>query len=285
MNADKARLFGSGSGSAGSTPLAPAKVGGKTAGLTIGLTAGMKIGGSAAMLSPEVKARKLEEGRELSEKGMKALKVTVFQWKPDHLLAAPMFEQSSNAYRAANELELARVMMLQAAASHQGYGASSTAAVALLNAAKIAQSQLNSRLAAAHFKASAELWGEYGDTNKCADVLACAAKELETEDADEALALYTRAMDIMAPAELTREQLAKVNVNLRDILRDAFKFCLRGGEQRLKDALALAQRMARTFEAWESEVRSAPHPPPSLTLFLTLCKITRTSIRSPPCVR
>lgn len=61
-------------------------------------------------------------------------------------------------------------------------------------------------------------------------------------------------MDIVAPEELTMEQLSKTNVNLRDILRDAFKFCLRGGDERLKQALVIAKRMAKTFEAWESQV-------------------------------
>ena len=262
---NKAALFGTGKADASAPSSSAGKpaAGGKTMGLTAGMGVPMtgskgqtgSVSATGVRLSPEMKAKKIEEGRQLSEKGMICLKVTVFQWKPDHLLAAPIFEQSSNAYRAAGELELARIMMVQSAASHQGYGASSTAAVALLNAAKIAQTQNNPPQAAAHFKASAELWGDYGDTNKCADVLAKAAKELEAEDAGEALALYTRAMDIMAPPDFAKEQLAKVNVNLRDILRDAFRFCVKGGERHLKHALAMAQRMAKTFEAWESEVR------------------------------
>lgn len=199
---NKASLFGKFNPSTSSTAPSASATKGKTMGLTSGLTTstgtGRKPGAtggitsSGVTLSPEVRAKKIEEGRDFSERGMKCLKVTVFQWKPDHLLAAPLFESSSNAYKAAGELEQARVMMVQCAKSHEGYGASSTAAVALMNAAKIAQSQQNSIHAAEHLKEASELWGSYGDTDKCADVLSKAAKELEAEEPEEALALYQR---------------------------------------------------------------------------------------------
>jgi gamma-soluble NSF attachment protein len=128
--------------------------------------------------------------------------------------------------------------------------------VAYMNAAKIAQAQNNKVQAAEHFKESAEMWGSHGDVEKCADVLAKAAKELENEKPTEALDLYNRALEILAPDGLTKEQLGKVNINIRDILREAFKYTLKRGEKdskSLKEALSLAKRMVKQFEAFESE--------------------------------
>ena len=257
----KAALFGKGS----AAPPMPSSSGAtaKPKGLTSGLaaspggkgsaTAGLKPGVTGG-LSAEQKMKKIDEARDLSERGMKCLKVTVFQWKADHLAAAPLFEGSSNAYKAAGELEQARVMMVQCSKSHDAYGAPGPAAIALMNAAKIAQAQHNAVQAANHFKESAELWGTHGEIVQCAEVLAKAAKELEREQPEEALELYHRSLDILAPPDLaTKEQLSKVNIGIRDVLRDAFKFSLRGGKTRLLDALKLAQRMVKQFEAFDSE--------------------------------
>lgn len=260
---NKAALFGRAAGAPASAPISSGAT--KPKGLTTGLTTTTKgplqgtstsVTGGGVLLSNEMRLKKIEEARDFSERGMKAIKVTVFQWKADHLLAAPLFESSSNAYKAAGEFEQARVMMVQSAKSHEGYGALSTCAVAYMNAAKIAQAQNNKVQAAEHFKESAEMWGSHGDVEKCADVLAKAAKELENEKPTEALDLYNRAIEILAPDGLTKEQLGKVNINIRDILREAFKYTLKRGEKdskSLKDALSLAKRMAKQFEAFESE--------------------------------
>jgi hypothetical protein len=53
---------------------------------------------------------------------MKYLKTTLFQWAPDHLAAAPQFEKSADAYKAAGELTTARLMYVKAAESHYGSG-------------------------------------------------------------------------------------------------------------------------------------------------------------------
>lgn len=77
---------------------------------------------STASMTPAAKSKKLEEAREYSEKGMKYLKTTLFQWAPDHLAAAPQFEKSADAYKAAGELTNARLMYVKAAESHYGSG-------------------------------------------------------------------------------------------------------------------------------------------------------------------
>ena len=64
-------------------------------------------------LTSAQKAKKLDEAKEFMDKAAQALKKTIFSWKPDHLAAAPHFENAANAYKLAGELELARNTMLQ----------------------------------------------------------------------------------------------------------------------------------------------------------------------------
>jgi len=98
------------------------------------------------------------------------------------------------------------------------------------------------------------MWGNNGDMSQCADAFAKAAKELETEAPEEALELYNRSLNLLAPPDLTtKEQLSQASIGIRDVLRDAFKFTVRGGPKWLKDALVLAKRMVKQFEAFESE--------------------------------
>jgi hypothetical protein len=86
--------------------------------------AGLGVGGVSAStgLTSAIREKKIAEAKELSERGMKFLKTSVFQWQPDNLAAAPLFESSSNAYKAANDLENARIMMLKCAECHEGSG-------------------------------------------------------------------------------------------------------------------------------------------------------------------
>ena len=139
-NNAKASLF-SNSGGGATSASASTSGGSKTAGMTTkGLTSSMNnTAAVGAGLSAAAKAKKLEEARETSENGMKFLRTSVFKWAPDHLGAAPNFEASSNLYKAAGDYENARLMMLQAAISHNGYGAHAAAAISLLNASKLAQ--------------------------------------------------------------------------------------------------------------------------------------------------
>src|SRR5688572_10497306 len=52
----------------------------------------LKFSGKTTGLSLMEKQKKVAEAKEYSEKGMTHLKTTMFQWKPDHLAAAPNFE-------------------------------------------------------------------------------------------------------------------------------------------------------------------------------------------------
>ena len=91
----KSALFGK----AAAAPAMPA-----SAAAAKGLTAGIKPKGvtggfapKASGMTSEQKLQKIEEARELSERGMKGLKVTGFQGKGDQLGAGPLFEGSPKA--------------------------------------------------------------------------------------------------------------------------------------------------------------------------------------------
>jgi hypothetical protein len=124
LSDQKSALFGGGndkkiSGSAGakstpqsssiSTSVSKTNVS-KTSGITTTKSSGGATSGTG-QLSSAVKAKKIEEAQELSQKGMKAIKKTIFNWTPDHLMAASAFEGSANAYKTAGELELARMLV------------------------------------------------------------------------------------------------------------------------------------------------------------------------------
>lgn len=169
--------------------VAPPKAPGKTGGLTTAANSGVA---SAFVLSPAARARKIEEAKQESEIGMKCLQKTVFQWSPDHLGAAPHFEYSSNAYKAAGELKLARLMMLQSTESNKLSKCVASAALTAVKAAVIAHSMNRSDYASADYLLSAELWEQEGDINKSAEMISKAAIELEDDEPVKALALHTR---------------------------------------------------------------------------------------------
>jgi hypothetical protein len=203
--AQKSSLFGkpkttSATSSSGSTskvttsPAVPAPVV-KPLGKTACLTASTNKGVTALpVLSEGARAKKIEEAKENSDAGMKCLKTSVFQWSPDHLAAAPYFEYSSNAYKAAGELKLARLMMLQSADSHEASGCQAAAACSFVKAAVIAHTMDKYELSSADYVKSAELWGVSGDLDKCSEMLSKAAKELEDDNPPAALDLHKRGM-------------------------------------------------------------------------------------------
>ena len=173
-------------------PISAPKVPGKTASLSANPSKSVTNSSVGVVLSPAARARKVEEAKEESALGMKALKTSVFQWSPDHLAAAPHFESSSNAYKAAGEFELARLMMLQSAESHDAAGCTAAAAVTCVKAATISQFMNRTDLSSLDFQKSAEYWGIQGELDKCADLLSKAAKELVTDQPQQALALYIK---------------------------------------------------------------------------------------------
>lgn len=93
-----------------STAVAPAS---KSSGKTSGLSLDMFTGNDASFMSSETKRKHIEEGNQYHESALKALQTSIFQWKPDHISAASMFERSANCYKTAQEYERARMDMVQ----------------------------------------------------------------------------------------------------------------------------------------------------------------------------
>jgi hypothetical protein len=112
----------------------------------------------------------------------------------ENLGAAPYFEYSSNAYKAAGELKLARLMMIQSADSHDASGCQAAAACSFVKAAVIAHTMDKYELSSADYVKSAELWGVSGDLDKCSEMLSKAAKELEDDNPPAALDLHKRGL-------------------------------------------------------------------------------------------
>ena len=90
-------------------------------------------------LSSAMCAKKIIEGKEYHEKGLKHLKTSLFQWSADHVAAAATFEAAGNCYHAAGELEKAKELYLLASESHDNAGAAAASAQALLKASKAAK--------------------------------------------------------------------------------------------------------------------------------------------------
>eukprot|EP00981_Chlorochromonas_danica_P002020 scaffold413_cov176-Ochromonas_danica.AAC.16 len=143
LSKNKESLFGSKGSTSGATSTAP-KATATTAALSsntsatsagAGKTAGLTFKGvdssssQGPTMSLETRRKKIAEAREQSEKGMTALKTTLFQWKPDHLSAATYFERSADLYKVAGDLKNALLLNVQAAQSHEACGAMASTAV------------------------------------------------------------------------------------------------------------------------------------------------------------
>ena len=72
-----------------------------------------------------------EEAKGLKTKATKHLETSVFKWKPDHLAAAPAFEKAAECYRAAKELEEAKLMYTEASNSHEMCNSFAASGIAL----------------------------------------------------------------------------------------------------------------------------------------------------------
>lgn len=64
-------------------------------------------------VSSAVKTKKTKEAKECEDAANKMLKTSVFQWSPDHVGAAPLFESASACYKAAEDFESAKSMLVK----------------------------------------------------------------------------------------------------------------------------------------------------------------------------
>lgn len=96
---------------------------------------------SVSFLSQDQILKKTEEARLLTEKALKYLQTSMFNWSPDYLGAAPCYEKVANIYKGLGELDKARDMYVQAASCHEKSDCPSAAALALVKACEIAKVQ------------------------------------------------------------------------------------------------------------------------------------------------
>ena len=146
----KSSLFGKGAPNASATPANIERRVSVTSGITSRLssntqnsvsTGGTKSSSSAGPppLSAAAKAKKIDEAKAFSKQGSSHLQKTMFQWTPDHIAAAPLFEKSATSYFVAGELQLSKLMYIQASDSYEISNSFATSANALIKAAQIAQ--------------------------------------------------------------------------------------------------------------------------------------------------
>lgn len=215
-------------------------------------------------ISNNTKLKKIDEAKEWSEKGMKFLKKSLFQWSPDYVAAAPCFEKAAINYKLAGEYNLARLMYIQAVECNEKGDMLNAGAQCYIRASEIAIQNLNNcKLCCEYLINASELYGINGDIDKSADMLFKAAKTIENEDNDDdndgnehsekkALQLYMDGINRMFPIDTPKDKMDKIHPNILDMLRYAFKFLIKC--KMYNDAIAFAEdRMVDMFEAFEQE--------------------------------
>eukprot|EP01035_Chromulina_nebulosa_P018162 gene18162-23820_t len=214
-------------------------------------------------LSPAIKAKKLEEAKELSKRGVKHLEKTVFKWNPDYLAAAPLFESAADIYKQLEEYDISIATYIKSAECNEAINALASAALTVMKAAAVAQLKKDSKLTSSLFEKSAELWGLHGDIERSAEILSKAANELDDEDPVAALELYKRASDMICPPDTPKSDLSKIHPKAIEIFGLYFKCLFKNTTSTLANSkdqsvyydklLALANRLVVIYEAYESE--------------------------------
>lgn len=259
LNAKKGALFGNkaGSSSTGGKTTASTTLNNTTsAATTQPKTIGMTSKATGTTISNDVKLKKINEAKEWSEKGMKFLKTSVFQWEPDHLAAAPCFEKSAAAYKAAGEDELARKLLLQSAISCEKSNTLSSGALALVKASEIAKSQGNIDYCIQDLEKAAELYGIDGKIDNCADIYFKIGKALQGnkqfEKDNKVLPYFYKAINLLCPEDAPKQNLDKVNINVLEMFRNTFTYLLHN--DKYEEALKFAKdRMVDVLVALEME--------------------------------
>jgi hypothetical protein len=167
LSDNKSALFSKSGGKAAGGPAAVSKTSGVAATSTT----------SASMLA--ARAKKKKEADEYVGKGNEYMKTSMFQWKPDHVAAATMYERATELYKQADDLPSALDTVLKAAKCHEGYNALASVAVANTKAATFLKAiGGQDRRACDLLKSAAEFWGLSGDLVKYGETFAKAAKEV-----------------------------------------------------------------------------------------------------------
>lgn len=208
---------------------------------------------TSTTISPQLKLKKIEEAKEESEKGMKYLKKTIFNWSPDHLAAAPCFENSANAYKAAGEYKMSYMMFMKASESHEGCNCSSAAGMACVRASEVAKLGLDISLVVESMRKASQYFGIDGKIDKAAEMIYKLAKEYDSDEKfDDAISAYMEACDMILPDKLTKTSLDGIHPGILEWMRDAFRCYLKANN--LQDALDFAKKMVIVFDSFDSEM-------------------------------
>lgn len=143
-------------------------------------------------ITPDQKAKKLAEAKEFKDQAAKLLETSMFNWNPDYLAAAPLYDRASAIYKGIGDLDQARDMMVQAAVTHKNANCLTAAALAYTKASPIAQSQGRYDLSGMYLEQAAELYAISGDVDRGAECGYKAAVELERVNPNKSLALYEK---------------------------------------------------------------------------------------------
>ena len=81
------------------------------------------------LVSASMKQKHVNDAKSLEERGAAFMKTTMFQWKPDHIGAGPLYEQAGDAYVKAEEYVKAQSCYAQAMQSHEVIGLLSSSAM------------------------------------------------------------------------------------------------------------------------------------------------------------
>lgn len=209
------------------------------------------MSGSVSAADAKMKQKKIEEAQEHSKRGMEYLKTNLFQWKPDHLAAAPCFESSAECYKLADQIDNACGMMIKGAESHEAYGSYAASALALMKAAAFAKQGGDRKKCISLTLKAAQHWGIHGDLQRYGDTLGAAAKESEDVDANKALEHYKKAIEVVCPESMSPANMAQLHPSSLDLFRNASSFCVKS--KKYKEALALFKRMVVIYKAYETE--------------------------------
>ncbi len=166
--------------------------------------------------------KKIALGKAECSKAMKALETTVWQWQPDHLLAAHYFENSGNAYASAQEFEFARQMYIKAYESHIKAKCESSGADALKRAAMMAANQGKRTIAAQHYKEVADIWSGLGEIEKIGDYLMKAAQEMNNvpDKGDETIELQALASERLCAMDTPKDKIKESPI----LILEAYRF-------------------------------------------------------------
>lgn len=216
------------------------------------------MGGGSTGPSPAVKAKHIAEAADSIAVAEKALQTSVFQWKPDYVSAAPMYERASGCYFKAEDYENARKMMVKCADCHDSSGAYSGAACAIAKAAEIASAQQGhySEAVTLYLRGS-DLWALAGEVQKHGDfVLRAAIEASKGGDPAAAPPLYRRAAKLLLPPDAVNSpgRLRSLHPTVGESLRTIFTYFLgRDDPALLPDLISLARGMLALYEAQEME--------------------------------